>query len=159
MNYDHEILAVLTQAGEKGLKLEHIVRHVYNACNSMFTPLNYKDVYAYVSLYLVKSSKLQGSCVQKAGYGVYRGLILPRQRRSSSCCSLAVNLYRKRCRRRGLLTLRFLSLEMMIFRRIWHCSSRQCFFYLLNFSKFRSYHSLRSLEVIEVKSEQKKSMS
>ena len=27
MNYDHEILAVLTQAGEKGLKLEHIVRH------------------------------------------------------------------------------------------------------------------------------------
>ena len=53
MNYDHEILAVLTQAGEKGLKLEHIVRHVYNACNSMFTPLNYKDVYAYVSLYLV----------------------------------------------------------------------------------------------------------
>ncbi|MBP7918973.1 MAG: hypothetical protein PUF41_07430 [Prevotella copri] len=72
MNYDHEILAVLTQAGEKGLKLEHIVRHVYNACNSMFTPLNYKDVYAYVSLYLVKSSKLQGSCVQKAGYGVYR---------------------------------------------------------------------------------------
>lgn len=72
MNYDREILAVLTQAGEKGLKLEHIVRHVYNACNSMFTPLNYKDVYAYVSLYLVKSSKLQGSCVQKAGYGVYR---------------------------------------------------------------------------------------
>ena len=46
MNYDREILAVLTQAGEKGLKLEHIVRHVYNACNSMFTPLNYKDVYA-----------------------------------------------------------------------------------------------------------------
>ena len=72
MNYDREILAVLTQAGEKGLKLEHIVRHVYNACNSMFTPLNYKDVYAYVSQYLVKSSKLQGSCVQKAGYGVYR---------------------------------------------------------------------------------------
>jgi len=48
MNYDHEIHAVLTQAGEKGLKLEHIVRHVYNACNSMFTPLNYKDVYASV---------------------------------------------------------------------------------------------------------------
>lgn len=72
MNYDREILAVLTQAGEKGLKLEHIVRHVYNACNSMFTPMNYKDVYAYVSQYLVKSSKLQGSCVQKAGYGVYR---------------------------------------------------------------------------------------
>ena len=56
MNYDREILAVLTQAGEKGLKLEHIVRHVYNACNSMFTPLNYKDVYTYVSQYLVKSS-------------------------------------------------------------------------------------------------------
>ena len=29
-------------------------------------------------------------------------------------------------------------------------------FYLLNFSKFRSYHSLRSLEVIEVKMGTKK---
>ena len=42
MNYDHEILAVLTRAGEKGLKLQYIARHVYNACNSMFTPLDYK---------------------------------------------------------------------------------------------------------------------
>ena len=72
MNYDYEILAVLTMAGEKGLKLEHIARHVYNTCNSMFTPLNYKDVYAYVSQYLAKSGKNQSSCVQKTGYGVYR---------------------------------------------------------------------------------------
>ena len=71
MNYDHEILAVLTRAGEKGLKLQYIARHVYNACNSMFTPLDYKDVYAYVSQYLAKSSKAGGSFVRKTSYGVY----------------------------------------------------------------------------------------
>lgn len=71
MNYDHEILAVLTRAGEKGLKLQYIARHVYNACNSMFTPLDYKDVYAYVSQYLAKSSKTGSSFVRKTSYGVY----------------------------------------------------------------------------------------
>ena len=72
MSYDQEILRTLTLAGEKGLKMEKIARHVFNACNSMFNPLDYKDVYAYVSQFLAKSSKNEKSLVEKCGYGVYR---------------------------------------------------------------------------------------
>lgn len=72
MSYEKEILETLTLAGNKGLKLEKIARHVFNACNSMFNPLDYKDVYGYVSQFLIKCSKDEKSLVEKCGYGVYR---------------------------------------------------------------------------------------
>ena len=62
----------MVQAGSKGLKLENIARHVYNSCNSMFMPLNYKDVYNYVKQYLNKYSKDSSSLIEKSEkYGVY----------------------------------------------------------------------------------------
>lgn len=73
MNFDDEILKVLTLAGDDGLKTEKIARHVFNACNSMFNPLNYKDVHGYVTQYLIKNSKDPLSVVEKGGgHGVYR---------------------------------------------------------------------------------------
>lgn len=73
MNFDNEILMTLTQAGDKGLKTEKIARHVYNSCNSMFMPLNYKEVHAYVTQYLIKNAKLPHSVIEKGnGHGVYR---------------------------------------------------------------------------------------
>lgn len=72
MNLDSEILRVLTMAGENGLKTDKIARHVYNACNSMFSPLNFKDVHTYVSQFLIKSAKNPSSIIVKGlGYGVY----------------------------------------------------------------------------------------
>lgn len=72
MKLEREILNVLVQAGNQGLKLEKIVRHVYNACNSMFNPLDYKTVYGSVSQYLIKSSKDPNSVVAKGkGYAIY----------------------------------------------------------------------------------------
>lgn len=72
MNFNQEILRVLVQAGSKGLKLENIARHVYNSCNSMFMPLNYKDVYNYVKQYLNKYAKDSSSLIEKSEkYGVY----------------------------------------------------------------------------------------
>lgn len=72
MKLEREILNVLVQAGNQGLKLEKIVRHVYNACNSMFNPLDYKTLYSYVSQYLNKSSKDPNSVVAKGkGYAIY----------------------------------------------------------------------------------------
>lgn len=72
MNLDQEIFKVLMAAGIQGLKLEKIARHVYNSCNSIFTPLNYKDVHTYVTSYLTKCSKDPKSLIQKGkGYGVY----------------------------------------------------------------------------------------
>lgn len=73
MNYDQEILRTLTLAGNDGLKAEKIARHVFNACNSMFNPLNYKEVHAYVSQFLIKYAKDPLSIIEKGeGHGVYR---------------------------------------------------------------------------------------
>ena len=73
MNLEQEIFNVLVQAGSQGLKLEKIVRHVYKSCNSIFTPLDYKYVYGFVSQYLIKNSKNPSSIIEKGkGYGVYR---------------------------------------------------------------------------------------
>lgn len=73
MNFDEEILKVLSLAGDDGLKTEKIARHVFNACNSMFNPLNYKDVHAYVTQHLIKCAKDPLSIIEKGGgHGVYR---------------------------------------------------------------------------------------
>ena len=73
MNFDDEILKVLTLAGGTGLKTEKIARHVFNACNSMFNPLNYKEVHTYVTQYLIKNAKDSLSIIEKgSGHGVYR---------------------------------------------------------------------------------------
>ena len=51
---------------------EKIARHVYNSCNSIFTPLNYKDVHSYVTQYLTRCAKDPQSLIEKGkGYGVY----------------------------------------------------------------------------------------
>lgn len=72
MNLEQEIFRVLVAAGSNGLKMEKIARHVYNACNSIFTPLNYKDVYSYVAQYLIKCAKDPKSIIEKGkGYGMY----------------------------------------------------------------------------------------
>lgn len=73
MNFDQEILRILTLAGDNGLKTEKIARHVFNSCNSMFTPLNYKDVHSYVSQFLIKNAKDPSSIIEKgSGHGVYK---------------------------------------------------------------------------------------
>lgn len=72
MNLEQEILKVLTLADGKGLKTEKIARHVFNACNSMFNPLDYKEVHAAVSQYLIKVSKDSQSPIVKDSYGIYQ---------------------------------------------------------------------------------------
>ena len=72
MKLDQEIFNVLLAAGAKGLKVEKIARHVYNSCNSIFTPLNYKDVHSYVTQYLIRCAKDPQKKKKKGkGYGVY----------------------------------------------------------------------------------------
>ena len=72
MKLGQEIFNVLLAAGSNGLKVEKIARHVYNACNSIFTPLNYKDVHGYVTQYLTRCAKDPQSLIEKGkGYGVY----------------------------------------------------------------------------------------
>ncbi len=73
MNYEREILRVLTEAGGVGLSVKKISRHVYNACNSFFDPVNNEDVHAYVSQYLINHAKKANSLIEKTDIrGVYR---------------------------------------------------------------------------------------
>lgn len=73
MTYEQEILRILTQAGDKGLKTEKIAMHVFNACNSIFMPLDFQDVRMYVAQYLQKNAKAADSVIERGvGQGVYR---------------------------------------------------------------------------------------
>ena len=67
MQYDKEILRVLAEAGNEGLSVQKVSRHVFNACNSLFNSLNQEDVHKYVQMYLLKNSKSCNSLI-----GVYR---------------------------------------------------------------------------------------
>lgn len=73
MNFDQEIYKALSLAGDAGLKAEKIARHVFNANNSMFHPLVFKDVHTYVLQFLRKNSKASDSAIEKGeGLGIYR---------------------------------------------------------------------------------------
>ena len=71
VDYDKEILRVLTEAGEKGLSVSKISRHVYNSYNSFFTVVTYDDVHRYVSQYLLRNSKNPESIIEKNERGIY----------------------------------------------------------------------------------------
>ena len=46
---DHvRVGTVLAEAGDDGLRVAKIAKHVLNACNSLFAPLGYDEVHAYV---------------------------------------------------------------------------------------------------------------
>jgi DNA repair protein RadC len=73
MEFDKEILRILMEAGTEGLSLQKVARHVFNAFNSFFNPLNYEDVHKYVAQYLLKNSKRMDSLIEKTDMrGYYR---------------------------------------------------------------------------------------
>lgn len=70
--YDKEILQVLLEAGSEGISVQKISRHVFNACNSFFNPVDYNSVHEYVLQYLQKNSKLPTSLITRTSLrGVY----------------------------------------------------------------------------------------
>ena len=73
MNYDKEIWRVLTEAGMKGISVQKIARHVFNASNTFFETISFEEVHAYVQQYLLKNSKNPDSIIESAGArGTYR---------------------------------------------------------------------------------------
>ena len=70
--YDQEILRVLTEAGDEGLSVQKISRHVFNACNSFFSVVAFEDIHHYVAQYLLRNSKYPSSIIVRADRGVYR---------------------------------------------------------------------------------------
>lgn len=72
MQYEKEILLILAEAGDEGLSVRKISRHVHNACNSLFNPVDLKEIHKHVQGFLLKSCKAPGSAIEKKRKGVYR---------------------------------------------------------------------------------------
>lgn len=65
MSYDAAILQVLAEAGNDGLSVRKIAHHVLNACNSLFEPVEYTTVHAYVQQFLIRNSKTTNALVER----------------------------------------------------------------------------------------------
>ena len=73
MTYDQQILKILTEAGERGISVQNISRHVYNLNCTFFHQPDYEEVRSYVQQYLLKNSKSQQSLIESTGQrGYYR---------------------------------------------------------------------------------------
>ena len=62
--YEKEILKVLAEAGEQGLPLHKIAKHVHNSCNSLFEASDYTQVYNKVRAYIRRNVKNKNSLVE-----------------------------------------------------------------------------------------------
>lgn len=72
-NYDNKILEVLAEAGEAGMSVHKIARHVFNASNSLFEPIEFEDVHRYVQQYVLRCSRGADALLQNVGQrGIYR---------------------------------------------------------------------------------------
>ena len=73
MNYDQQILKVLTEAGERGIGVQTIAKHIYNMNRTFFYQPDYEEIHNYVQQYLLRNSKSQQSLIESTGRrGYYR---------------------------------------------------------------------------------------
>lgn len=73
MKYEREILAILTEAGNNGLSVGKIARHVFNANNSIFEPITFDEVREVVGRYLrLQACRKDGVVERGEKRGVYR---------------------------------------------------------------------------------------
>ena len=73
MTYDKQILQILTEAGDNGISVQAIAKHVYNMNRTFFTTPDYEEIRTYVQQYLLKNSKSSKSLIENTGRrGYYR---------------------------------------------------------------------------------------
>lgn len=65
MTYDQQILDILTAVGEKGISVQLLSKHVYNANLSLFFTPNLEEIRTYIQQYLLKNSKQPSSLIEK----------------------------------------------------------------------------------------------
>ena len=70
--YEQEILNILTSAGDKGLKVDKIARHVFNNCNSFFETHSLKEIRQCVATLLQNNSRTSDGLVEKIQWGIYK---------------------------------------------------------------------------------------
>ena len=73
MSYDQQILKILTAAGERGVSVQAMAKHVYNMNSTFFYQPDYEEVRSYVQQYLLRNSKSAQSLIESKGRrGYYR---------------------------------------------------------------------------------------
>lgn len=73
VNYDQQILKVLTEAGDYGVSVQSVVKHVYNMNRTFFSQPDYEDVKSYVQQFLLRNSKSSQSLIERTERrGYYR---------------------------------------------------------------------------------------
>ena len=73
MGYDKQILEILTEAGERGISVQTIAKHVYNMNCTFFVQPDYEEIRSYVQQYLLRNSKSAQSLIENTGRrGYYR---------------------------------------------------------------------------------------
>ena len=64
---------MLTEAGECGVSVQAIAKHVYNMNCTFFVQPDYEEIRTYVQQYLLRNSKSQQSLIESTGRrGYYR---------------------------------------------------------------------------------------
>lgn len=72
MKYEKDIFIVLQEAGDSGLSVRKIARHVLNARNSFFDTESKETISRAVQRYLTYHSRRSDDTVEKVGYATYR---------------------------------------------------------------------------------------
>lgn len=73
LTYDQQILHILTVAGERGISVQAIAKHVYNMNRTFFVQPDLEEIHNYVQQYLLKNSKSSQSLIGSTGRrGYYR---------------------------------------------------------------------------------------
>ena len=73
MTYEQQILSVLARAGEHGIGVQAIAKHVYNMNATLFEAPDYGEVLAYVRRYVARNSRSPRTLIERTGrWGYYR---------------------------------------------------------------------------------------
>ena len=73
MTYDQQILKIHTEAGERGISVQTIAKHIYNMNRTFFFQPDFEEIRTYVQQYLLRNSKSQQSLIESTGRrGYYR---------------------------------------------------------------------------------------
>lgn len=73
MDYGQDITRILCEAGDDGLPVRKIVRHIYNLHNGLFDSTSYEEINKKVLTFIQKNSKTPNGILEKTGkWGHYR---------------------------------------------------------------------------------------
>ncbi len=71
-HYTEHIVRILYEAGDDGLRLRLLSRHVFNAVNSFFEPVERDEVHKEVAVFVPAHAKGRHPLFLKCSHGVYR---------------------------------------------------------------------------------------